>query len=114
FSIRSRDIQLDPKYRTPGSIYGHPALPEALTVGAISFPATPLDPQAFDRPADYSARGPSQVLDALGVLHTVSTLDVLGMDNVSVSGSGGFVGGHTFIGTSAAAPHVAAIAALLR
>jgi hypothetical protein len=69
-----------------------------LSVGAIS---------AFDSGIDtieaYSSRGPTNN----GALKP----DVTAIDGVSITGSGGF--SNPFFGTSAAAPHVAGLAALL-
>jgi hypothetical protein len=83
------------------SIWGHAALADVLTVGAVN----------VDNPsqvAPYSARGPATIHGG-GTPRNV--LDVVAGDLVQVSGAGGFP--VPFRGTSAAAPHVAAMAALL-
>ena len=69
-----------------------------VSVGAISA----SDPGSNDIEA-FSSRGPTN--------NGVTKPDVSAIDGVSVTGSGGFPG--TFFGTSAAAPHVAGLAALL-
>ncbi len=69
-----------------------------VSVGAINA----AEPGVNDI-APYSSRGPTN--------NGVVKPDVTAIDGVSVTGSGGFPS--TFFGTSAAAPHVAALAALL-
>jgi subtilisin family serine protease len=69
-----------------------------LAVGAIN-----AFDEGRDQIAPYSSRGPTND----GRLKP----EVTGIDGVSVTGSGGFV--TTFLGTSAAAPHIAGILALL-
>ena len=99
-------------YNTPtDAIVGHPAVSGVLTVGAID--VTDWQDPDYTVPEPFSSRGPSTILDiATGALVEVrGTLDVMATDNVHVSGAGGFPS--LFPGTSAAAPHVAAIAALL-
>ena len=101
----SPDSVVDDPYNDPkGSIFGHPAANGALAIGAIDA----LDP-GNDTIQPYSSRGPSRI--DFPFLQTRSTPAVTGIDGVSVTGAGGF--GNVFFGTSAAAPHIAAIAALL-
>ncbi len=69
-----------------------------VSVGAINA----SDPGA-DNIASYSSQGPTN--------NGATKPDVTAVDGVSVTGSGGFF--DPFYGTSAAAPHVAALAALL-
>lgn len=71
--------------------------------GVISVGAINADDPGNDTIAEYSSRGPTND----GRVKP----NITGIDGVSVSGSGGF--GPAFYGTSAAAPHIAAIAALL-
>ena len=87
-----------------GSIYGHAAANGAIAVGAISA----LD-DGHDEVESFSSRGPTWI--RYPNPETRMKPDVCGIDGVSVSGAGGFM--TRFYGTSAAAPHVAAVAALL-
>ncbi len=81
---------------------GTPA--SVITVGAVGFNS----PTGIEH---FSGRGPTED----GRLKP----EVVGPDNICVTGAGGFGGaacqtsGRRFVGTSAAAPHVAAVAALL-
>jgi hypothetical protein len=88
-----------------GSIYGHPAVPNALAVGAIRA----SDP-GNDDIEDFSSQGPSDI--AFPVPESRPKPDVASIDGVMVTGTGGFPS--PFGGTSAAAPHVAGLAALLK
>jgi subtilisin family serine protease len=93
------------EYNDPeGSIYGHPAVAGVIAVGAVNS----LDP-GNDTIASYSSRGPARI--DFPTMQTRQKPDIISVDGVSVTGAGGFPG--TFFGTSAAAPHVAGIAALL-
>lgn len=86
----------------PGdSVFGHPAVPGAIAVGAINA-ARP------SQIASYSSRGPVTIRYPLPEIRNKP--DICGIDGVRVTGAGGF--SKWFYGTSAAAPHVAAIAAL--
>ena len=69
--------------------------------GVLSIAA--VSPTALSTVRNYSSRGPTN--------NGMNKPDLTALDGVSVTGSGGF--DTTFFGTSAAAPHVAAIAALL-
>ncbi len=81
------------------SIFGHAAVPGVVTCGAI-------DVDTPEQVEEFSSQGPVTMLT-----ETRQKPDLCGVDGVEVSGVGGF--GSPFYGTSAAAPHVAAVAALL-
>jgi len=85
------------------SIPGHANARGAITVAAAN----------VDNPfviADYSSRGPCNIV--FPVLETRAKPDITGIAGVAVTGAAGF--SNPFFGTSAAAPHVAALAALVR
>ncbi len=99
-----------------GGIIAQPAAAGVLAVGAISA----ADP-GHDDAKSFSDRGPSIFIDPDDNEKTVSRNkpDVMGIDSVLITGAGGFGfplsedRGSRFPGTSAAAPHVAGIAALV-
>jgi hypothetical protein len=84
------------------SIFGHPAVPGAVTVGAIDA----SDP-GNDNIESYSSRGPVTISYPSAVSRQKP--DISGIDDVSVTGAGVFPS--TFRGTSASAPHIAGILA---
>lgn len=93
------------QYPVPeGSIFGHSGLSRTLSVAAINA-AEPGN----DDIASYSSRGPSRI--DFPSLQSRPKPDLTAIDGVQVSGAGGF--SSPFFGTSAAAPHVAGIAAQL-
>ena len=71
--------------------------------GVVSVGAIDADDAGIDDIESFSSRGPTN--------NGVTKPDVAAIDGVSVTGSGGF--SSPFFGTSAAAPHVAGLAALL-
>jgi hypothetical protein len=85
----------------PDSIFGHKAVPGVLAVGAIG-----ADDSGYDDIESFSSQGPVTLMSGI-----IQKPDICGMDGVSVTGAGGF--SSPFYGTSAAAPHIAAIAAQL-
>lgn len=87
-----------------GSIFGHAATTKAIAVGSINASDVGNDTIAF-----YSSGGPIEI--RVPTPQTRRKPDLVAIDGVSVSGAGGFP--TTFFGTSAAAPHVAGMAALL-
>lgn len=104
---------LDSRYQTKsGSILGNNKAKDALVVGAID-----ASEPGNDLIESFSSQGPSIVTWPTPV--TWNKPDITGIDGVFVSGAGGFgqpVSGQTykvFYGTSAAAPTVAAVAALV-
>ena len=85
-----------------GSVYGHSCVREALSVGAINA----SDP-GFATIEPFSSRGPCEVFFPTLAVRTKP--DVVAADGVRTS----VPGFEQFFGTSPAAPHVAAIVALL-
>ena len=91
-----------------GSIIGHAALERVLTVGSIN-----ADDPGNDDITFYSSQGPSKVYaPGSAQFELRQKPDVTAIDGVSVSGAGRF--STKFFGTSAAAPHAAGVAALLK
>ena len=90
--------------RPAGSIFGHAGLPRTLAIGAIN-----ASEPGNNSIAPYSSRGPARI--DFPSREDRAKPDLIGIDGVNVTGAGGF--GSPFFGTSAAAPHVAAVAAQL-
>ncbi|MCX6120966.1 MAG: S8 family serine peptidase, partial [Ignavibacteriales bacterium] len=82
------------------AIFGQPAVVGAIAVGAVRA-ATP------DTIEYFSSQGPVTI--SFPSSQTRAKPDICGVDGVTVTGAGGF--SNPFYGTSAAAPHVAAVAA---
>jgi hypothetical protein len=91
------------EYFTPhNSIWGQPGVSEAIAVGAI--PQNNITViESFSSLGNYDVYWPSYV--------SRPKPDVVAVDGVQVTGVGGF--GSPFYGTSASAPHIAGMAALL-
>ncbi len=87
-----------------GSIFGHPAAEGVVAVGAVNASDPGNDSIEF-----FSSRGPSRI--DFPSVQSRDKPELVAVDGVAVSGQSGFPS--TFFGTSAAAPHTAAIAALL-
>ena len=91
------------EYAVPaGSVFGHAAVSGVLAAAA----ANARTPDLIE---PFSARGPAEIFHP--TRETRPKPDVTSVDGVRVSGVGGFP--TRFFGTSAAAPHVAGVAALL-
>jgi hypothetical protein len=88
-----------------GSIFGHPAVDGVLATGAID-----ASDSGNDDIESFSSLGPSAIF--FPAQETRQKPDVTAIDGVTVTGAGGFPS--PFFGTSAAAPHVAGVAALLK
>ncbi|HKV97075.1 MAG TPA: PKD domain-containing protein [Gammaproteobacteria bacterium] len=91
-----------------GSIYGQSALPYPyeVTAGAVAAqnnPAHQIEP--------YSSQGPVFLFQPASGASSRMKPDFVGVDGVSITGAGGF--SNPFYGTSAAAPHIAGLIALL-
>ena len=86
------------------SIFGHKAVPNVIAVGAID-----ANDPGNDDIEPFSSQGPVTITYPSPVSR--SKPDLCGIDGVTVTGAGGFP--VPFKGTSAAAPHIAAIAAQL-
>ena len=84
-----------------GSVFGHAGVPRALAVAAINAGSSST--------AFYSSHGPARI--DFPSRQDRAKPDLTAIDGVSVTGAGGFP--TTFFGTSAAAPHAAAVAAQL-
>jgi hypothetical protein len=112
---------------TGGEIHGHAATSAANSFGVAATPAVGPSPSPFNSTntvETYSSDGPRRIFfDADGTALTPNDLsstggvvlnkpDLTAADCVSVTGAGSF--GTTFCGTSAAAPHAGAIAALIK
>ena len=87
-----------------GSVFGHAGVPSVLAVGTIN-----ADDSGHNTIAYYSSRGPARI--DFPSIQNRNKPDLIGIDGVRVTGTGGF--STPFYGTSAAAPHIAAIAAQL-
>jgi subtilisin family serine protease len=92
-----------------GSIFGHPALPSVLAVGAVD-----VGDPGLDDVEPFSSNGPARI--DFPRLEIRAKPDLVAFDGVTISNAGGFPicpPFCAFFGTSAAAPHSAGVAALL-
>jgi hypothetical protein len=98
-----------------GEVSGHALVPGSIVVGAADVANTPATSTAPDFTDFFSSTGLGQLLfdangDRLAQPVTAGSPDVVGPDGIETS-----IGGFTpFYGTSAAAPNVAAVAALVQ
>jgi len=92
---------------TSGSVFGHAALPYPAEITTSAFdaqqPLYTIEPFSSTGPVEYGVTG--------GTAQSIPKPDFTGPDDVSVTGAGGFE--NPFFGTSAAAPHIAGLVALL-
>ena len=100
FDQSARQVMVSPS--TSGSIQGQSALPGEITVGAV-------DPGSLQLES-FSSTGPVWTGTG-GTQSSVQKPDFVGPDCVFITGAGGFA--TPFCGTSAAAPHIAGLVALL-
>ena len=102
-------------------VFGHPAVKDAIAVGAVpattdKFCSSASGPNEVE---DFSSQGPSTIFFTPGGLNILPPEerpkpDVVAPDGIHISGAGGFGGQDgIFCGTSASAPHVAGVAALI-
>ena len=98
----AQDVQQMEHFTSTGAIFGHAGIPEAVAVGALDVADPGLDTVEF-----FSSQGPARI--EFPSAQTRPKPDLVGYDDVA-SEVPGF---NPFFGTSAAAPHVAAVAALL-
>lgn len=94
------DVSTENLVATDG-IYGHQAAPGVIAVGAVNA----MSPGTAE---PFSSNGP--VTHVYPVRTVIPKPDICAPDRVAVSGAGGFK--TVFVGTSAAAPHVAGLCAL--
>lgn len=88
-----------------GSVQGHGAVPGVLSTAAVNAADPGSDTVEF-----FSSRGPATIF--FPAFQERQKPDVTTVDGVAVTGAGGFV--NPFFGTSAASPHTAGVAALVR
>lgn len=100
YGVSSESDYIEPR----DSIFGHAAVNEVIAVGAIDS----QDP-GHNEIRSFSSQGPVTIVHPTPELRNKP--DICGIDGVSITGVGGF---HSpFNGTSASAPHIAGIAALV-
>src|SRR5262249_10039050 len=105
FLPNASDISPGTVYTPSSSIFGHAAVPEVVTSAAIN-----VNSPGLATVEDFSSQGPVSIF--FPAQETRLKPDLAGFDGVmtTLPAGGEF---NPFFGTSAAAPHVAAVAALL-
>lgn len=95
---------------TLGSVYGHASLPypNEISVGAVDAPDALFGTYNIE---SYSSLGPVEYGVTPNATVSIPKPDFVAPDCVSVTGAGSFE--NPFCGTSAAAPHIAGLVALL-
>ncbi|HEV2112485.1 MAG TPA: PKD domain-containing protein [Gammaproteobacteria bacterium] len=112
----TKSVAIGVKPVTPGSIFGHAALPypAEISAGAIYAPNALSGIYSIE---SYSSQGPVEYGIAGATPQSILKPDFAAPDCVSITGAGGFSsisgGPPTFCGTSAAGPHIAGLIALL-
>ena len=103
-------VQLILSHTTAGSVFGQAALPypTEISAGAIYAPDALSGLYEIE---SYSSEGPVELGTTGETLSNIVKPDFVAPDCVSVTGAGGF--SSPFCGTSAAAPHLAGLIALL-
>ena len=105
FIYTSGSAYVNPFNTVPAdSIFEHAAVPDVIAVGAIDS----QDPGNNDI-EPFSSQGPATIM--YPYRETRMKPDICGIDDVQVTGAGGF--SSPFKGTSASAPHIAGIVALV-
>ncbi len=111
-SEASNGLTLDPNYPF-GSIYGQSALPEEFTAGAmdvydVGSPSASIESYSSTGPVEFEY---SSLTSTTASPTSIPKPDITGVDGVTINPVGSFK--PPFFGTSAAAPHIAALLALL-
>ncbi len=111
-SVSSHALFLNPDSPN-GSIYGQSALPQEFTVGAMDVDEVGSSTAKIEH---YSSTGPvdfeySSLTSTTPSPTSIPKPDITGVDGVTINPLSGFT--PPFFGTSAAAPHIAALMALL-
>jgi len=107
-------IAVDEYFDLPGSVNGQPAVAQAIAAGAVRFDS----PDVIEY---FSSIGPSRIYTYPAYSYTDRAKpDIVAVDGNIITGAGGFgqeyppgSGQMRFFGTSAAAPHAAACAAVI-
>jgi subtilisin family serine protease len=112
--VRYQYVNDSPDARGGSTVYGHPNAREAIAVGATAFNQTPGFGVRPPRLEEFSSRGGAPILfdrqgNRLPVLETRQKPEIIGPNRVATT----VPRFERFAGTSAAAPHLAAIAALM-